>query len=370
MKRLKSIDIFRGLSMVWVLVAHLQHWWLRLEDMWLYDFTWMIFDVMGASGFLFIGGVSTSISYKNRISKANNSENYNTNMIRGEYMFRAFCILLLALLFNFFVVIGTNDITQIWTWFVLLTVAVSLFMAWPLLKTLKIFRILLGAIIWILNQLILEFLTYFKGTLNIYGILYYILYNTIDLDPILSFFPFFLFGTVIGDIIFDVYNIENPIERKSALKKKLILPFFIVGGLLISSGIIFQFPTFLEHRTFPWMIYALGVEITFLSFLISGEEFIIGETEKSYKFLYYFSYYSLTLYLSHNLLYPLFLRRLNAVNIWIYILITTIITGLILRTMYKKFGQKASIKITIGRIGSGLMRKIEEIKKEKLIKSN
>ena len=360
MKRLHSIDIFRGLSILWMLVAHLQHWWLREEDLWFYHLTWAIFDVIGSAGFLFIAGISTAISYKNRIIKAENSENYNLNMLRTEYMFRACCILLLAILYNFVSVVRTGNLLFIWTWFVLLTTAVSLFIAWPLLKTLKSVRVILGAVIWVLNQYILVFLSGYKGHLNTYGILFYILYNTTEVDPILAFFPFFLFGTVIGEVIFDVYAIDNQAERNSALKYKLVFPLFIIGACLITLGILFEFPTFLQHRTFPWMIYSLGVDLVFLSVLISAEEFLFNETKRNYNFLFYYSYYSLTVYLAHNFLYYIFSSQLNACNIWFFILVTIIITSFALRILYKTLGRNASVKQTISRLGAGLAEYCEK----------
>jgi uncharacterized membrane protein len=359
MKRLKSIDIFRGLSILWMLVAHLQHWWLRKEDLWVYYFTWAIFDVIGSAGFLFIAGISTTISYKNRLIKAENSENYNLKMLRTEYMFRASFILFLAILYNFVSVVRTGNLLFIWTWFVLLTTAVSLFIAWPLLKILKSVRIILGAVIWILNQYILAFLSGYKGQVNSYGILFYIFYNTTEVDPILSFFPFFLFGTVIGEVLFDVYRINNQVERNLALKNKLVFPLSVIGACLIAFGILFEFPTFLQHRTFPWMIYSLGVDLLFFSILITAEEFLFNETKRNYNFLFYYSYYSLTIYLAHNVLYYVFNSQLNAYNIWYFILVTIIITSFALMILHKTLGRKASVKQIITRLGAGLAEKFE-----------
>jgi uncharacterized membrane protein len=360
MKRLHSIDIFRGLSILWMLVAHLQHWWLREEDLWVYHLTWAIFDVIGSAGFLFIAGVCTTISFKNRMIKAENSENYNLKMLRTEYMFRASCILFLAIVYNFVSVVRTGDLLFIWTWFVLLTTAVSLFIAWPLLKISKLVRIILGAVIWIINQYILAFLSGYKGQINTYGILFYILYNTTEVDPILSFFPFFLFGTVIGEVVFDVYSIDNQQKRNLALKNKLIFPLFIIGACLISFGILFEFPTFLQHRTFPWMIYSLGIDLIFFSVLISAEEFLFNETKRNYNFLFYYSYYSLTVYLAHNVLYYVFNSQLNAHNIWYFILVTIVITSFALMILYKTLGRNASVKQTISRLGAGLADKFEK----------
>ncbi|MFX1259779.1 MAG: heparan-alpha-glucosaminide N-acetyltransferase domain-containing protein [Promethearchaeota archaeon] len=364
MKRLKSIDILRGLSMLWMFLAHLMIWWLQKEDLWLYRATFAICDVLGSSAFLFVAGLSTVISYRNRLIKVKILADYNKKMVKKEYMFRALFILILALIYNTVVAIGAEDLKMIWTWFILLTVAISLFAGWPLLKTSKLFRIFFGAIIWLLNQFIFAFLLPFKDESNIYGLLYYIFYHTEDLNPILSFFSFFLFGTVVGDIIMEIYKMENKAERKNALKSKLIFPLLIIGVILIGIGVFFKYPMFLQHRTFPWKIYTMGILLVLLSILIFAEEFVFVNIKKSYRFLFYFSYYSLSVFLVHNLLYFLFYRQLNAVNIWIYVLLTILLVGLTLRIIYNKWGLNASIKIQLGRLASGITKCMEERKKK------
>ena len=67
MERLKSIDIFRGLCMGWMFLGHLIDWWIKPEFNWLESLTFSIFDPIGASGFLFISGVSIALSYRNRM---------------------------------------------------------------------------------------------------------------------------------------------------------------------------------------------------------------------------------------------------------------------------------------------------------------
>jgi uncharacterized membrane protein len=359
MERLKSIDTLRGLSMAWMFLGHLQNWWLSEKDFWVYDLTFCIMDVIGASAFLFIAGVSTAISYNNKYEKANSSENYNLRILKIEYFFKSLSILIIALLYNLIFAFGTNNLLNIWTWFVLLTMAISLFLAWPLLRTSKIFRISLGMIIWIVNQFLYRFIMPYKGQ-GTYGVLYHLLYNTPDLDPILYFFPFFLYGTVLGDVIHKIYTIENQEQRSLTIKNSLIKPLFLIGFILIIGGILFQFPMFLSHRTFPWMFYSLGIQLTLFSFLITGEEFIFKKVKRDYRFLFYFSYYSLSVYLIHNLLYFLFYRQLNAVNIWIYVIITFIIIGLVLRFMYNIWpGPKFSLKFQLGRFCLGIAERLD-----------
>ena len=61
LQRIKSIDIFRGLCMAWMILNHLINWWLKSEFFWLHGVAVMILDPIGASGFLFISGVKLRI---------------------------------------------------------------------------------------------------------------------------------------------------------------------------------------------------------------------------------------------------------------------------------------------------------------------
>ena len=167
MKRLKSIDIFRGICMGWMFLGHLLDWWLKAEYFSLKNFTHSILDPIGASGFLFISGVSIAISYR------------------------------------------------IWTWFVLMTAAFSLLITWPLFKLSKKTRIFICFSIWIINQFIYNFLSPHQGLTTLQGVFYHILYNDLSQDTLLNFFPFFLFGTVVGDVLYEIN-----FNKKTTTKKK------------------------------------------------------------------------------------------------------------------------------------------------------
>lgn len=345
--------------MMWMFLGHLFGWWINPKDSWIIEPLFAIFDPIGAAAFLFISGVSVTLSYRDRLRKAEILKNPNKSTIKNEYLFRALILLIIALIYNNFIAIGTMDSLQIWKWFFLLTISCSLFIAWPLLKVRKIFRISLGAIIWIANYFILEFLKNYQGQPNIYGVIFFILYNSLDMDPILFFFTFFLIGTVIGDIIFEIYLKDNPNERKSAAINNLLIPSLIIGTILTIFGVFFEFPNFLRNRTYPWLVYSLGINLILISVLFNLEERDIFNVKKSYKFLFYFSYYSFTVYLSHNILYFLFLDQLNATNIWFFITTTTILFGLLLRLIYKKLGPIASLNYQIGQLASYLAKKID-----------
>ncbi|MFX0153292.1 MAG: heparan-alpha-glucosaminide N-acetyltransferase domain-containing protein [Candidatus Hodarchaeota archaeon] len=375
MKRLKSLDTFRGLAMLYMLVGHLITWWPVPEiKVIMMSFYISILSPLGAAGFTFTSGISTFISYRNRLIKVEKLDNYNLSQVKYEYLFRALFIIILGLIYNIFVAILYMDPLQIWAWFILLTLGVCLLISWPLLKTSKIFRLVLGALIWIFNQIFLILLTPFEGQFNLFGFLYHGLYHPIDQNIILSFLPFFLVGTVIGDIIYDLSLIDNDLEKRKSVKTKLLYPFMLIGTILIVIGFYFLYPSLFTEKVLSiksniwWLMYSLGIEVILVSVFITVETYEIFKPEKSYRFLYYFSYYSLTVFLLQNINYFFFYQSLYFYNIWFYILITVIIYGLFLRFAYNKWGPKFSLKIQIGRLASGATEKVMNRSRKNLSK--
>jgi len=125
-------------------------------------------------------------------------------------------------------------------------------------------------------------------------------------------------------------------------------------------GAIFSFPDFLFHGTFSSMLYSIGTVLVLLAILLYIEEFEIVKTKKSYRFFYYYSFYSFTIYLAHNPLYFLFFGQLNAFTIWIAIVGVYIFLTLLLKGIYKKGGKYASLKVLISILSSKLANKLEE----------
>jgi hypothetical protein len=347
-----------------MVVGHMITWWPVPDEKWILISYVSILSTLGAAGFTFISGISTMISYRNRLIKMEKVENYSFSQVKYEYLFRAIFIVILGLIYNIFVSIMFMDPSLIWTWFILLTLGVCLLMSWPLLKTTKTFRIFFGVIIWIVNQVILALLTPFRGQFNFYGITFHILYNSIDQNIIFSFFTFFIMGTVIGDIIYDFSLIDNELDKRTYVKKKLLYPSLIMGIILITIGFYFLFPFLFTEDILSiksnlwWLMYSLGIELILISIFITIDVYELFKPEKSYRFLYYFSYYSLTAFLLQNINYFFFYQSLHWYNLWFFILITVMIYGLFLRLLHNRWGSKLSLKIQIGRLASGATRKV------------
>ncbi len=301
MKRIKCIDILRGLAIICMFLYHIQIWWINKNDISIINALYSTYAILGTTGFLFISGVSTMLSYKFRMQKID--KEYTKRVIKREYFFRALFILIIALLYNIFIAFTFGIITDIWKWFILLTIAFSLLLAWPLLKTSKLLRVYVAGIFFCVDQFLVVFLANFQGQLNLFGILFYILYNSLDQDPIMSFFSFFLIGTVIGDLIFETQQKEEFSQRKYYLTRRFLIPCLIIGGIMIFCGISLQipeilkvekagfdatvdFPNFLSRGTLSWMIFAIGIELVLISVLYSIEVLEIFKIKRSYKSLY------------------------------------------------------------------------------------
>jgi len=363
-QRIKGLDSFRGFIMLVMVWGHLLDWWLREEDIWFSNALLPIVRVIFGPGFLLLAGISITLSYRANLVKITKRDDFNYNILKKEYLFRATFILVVALGYNSFVALQFFNPLDLWKWFMLLTMSFSLFSVWPLLKLPKHIRLIISIIVWILSYFFLKYLLPFQGQANIFGIIYYLLYNSIDVIPFPHYFSFLLIGTILGEIIFDIYQKKSQEERKLLLKKRIILPLFILSFFLIIISVALDPQLSLEKTSFIWIIFALGVNLLLLSSFIGFEDFRLKINKRRFKFLYYFSYYSLTIYLIHNILYFLFLNQLNIVLFWILGIITCFVFGLILRLIYNKFGPIFSIKVQLGRLSSGLAKKLEKEKAE------
>ena len=174
MIRFKSVDTFRGICMTWMFLGHLLEWWIKPEYLFINTITHYALDSVGASGFLLISGLSMALSFRRKSSQIDS----NPKHIKNQYFLRAIFLLIIALLYNIPTAIKYNSFFSIWIWFVLLTAAFSLILAWPLLKAPIYLRVIIGFSIWFANSYLFMYLSNFKGEFSINGVIYYILYRT------------------------------------------------------------------------------------------------------------------------------------------------------------------------------------------------
>jgi len=360
MQRIKSVDVVRGFS-IWIMVyGHMLQFWIRPEDFWLKFWLYAFLAPIGATGFLFISGVSATLAYKNNLQ----TQKFLMKTMRNTFLLRAIFILIIALIFNFSVaMVFGGDLTDIWSWNALQTIGISLLLAWPLLKTSKMVRLSVGTFAIIFNQVLLIALAPYNGQLNILGVTYHMLFNPVDTYVILNYYGILLIGSVMGDYIYDLKNGSEQNRKEFLFKNKAMVCSLLIGISVTIFGILFFYPSFILFNSISSVLYALGFIIAFLAVLIVIEILELIKTKKSYRFLYFYSYYSFTLFLGHNVLLILFIDQLNAyLTIWIVVAAFNVIFGFLLKTMHDKLGIRASVKAGISILSGFIAMKIEKKK--------
>jgi hypothetical protein len=372
MIRFKGIDIFRGICIFYMTFGHMLNWWLTKTDFWLYDFLWNVGAPIGGAGFLFVSGLSASLSYRKQLAKTLDSDEFSIKRARNEYLIRALEIFVISTLWNTFGYLYLG-LPGIWLWFVLQTISISLLMAWPLLKTTRLFRLFICFCFWIGNELILTLLAPHSGEVSGLGILYFILYNSPEQNVILGYFPFLLLGTILGDILFEASIIKDPTEQSFFLKSKFINTNIISGLGAIMLGFFLNYPAFMNKQTFSSHMFIVGIELLIISLLIYIKDLKNYKFKKSFSFFEFYSYYSFTIFLLHHLLFFLFQPQFNALEIWLYIVPIMSLWTLLFRFIYTKIGKFASVKFIFNKIAVYLAEKVDiislgNLKKLKTIK--
>jgi hypothetical protein len=340
--------------------GHMLEFWIRNQDIWLRDWLYAFLAPIGATGFLFITGVSSTLAYKSN----QQTKKLPMKTMRNIYLLRGLFILIIALFFNLGVtmVFGGGDLADIWSWNALQTIGISLLLTWPLLKTSKIFRVSIAILVIILNQILLSILIPYNGQSNLLGIFCHLLFNPVDTSyAILTYYGIVLIGSVIGDYIYDMKNGEDKKKKEYLLTNRSIIYIFFIGLSIFIFGILYLFPNFIYFNTISSVLYALGFIVASIALLIVVEVLELIKTKKSYNLLYYYSYYSFTIFLGHNVLLVFFMGQLSAYHtIWIAVVLFNVILGWLLKTMHDKLGQRASVKAGISILSAFIAMKIEK----------
>ena len=351
--RLGSIDLFRGLCITWMIITHTIEWWTISKFSYEIRLITMVVDAMGAGGFLFISGMSLTLSYHKKREITQNTHEYNYRQLRLEYFLRALFIFSVGTFYNIFLMIRLWNILIMWEWFILQTLPFSIMLMWPLLRYNIGFKVIIAALLLILDYFLYNLVSSFANEFsNPYGIIYFIVYNGHQFSPILGFFPFFIIGSIIGDTIHNNYfNFEKKIDIKNnQLIRKFFLPLMIIGICLILIGYFVIHPGILKKNQLSWLLYAAGIQLIIFSALFTIEKLVSITFNNRYRFFYYFSYYSFSIFLLHYPIYFLFLDSLTLSQYFLLIPFLVILIGIGLKAIYHKLGQLFSLKAQISRL--------------------
>lgn len=367
-KRLRSIDTFRGICILWMIIGHSMGWWIISQDYYteLFFYINVLVDAMGAAGFLFISGMSLTLSYHEKLEKVKIIDDYTYERFRCEYLLKAVLLLFIGIGYNLIVVFRDMNIQNLWSWFIFQTIPFCMILFWSLFKINIILKAGIAIGILIFNEIIYVLLVPFRGNFeSIFGIIYYFMFNQVELSPFFRYFPFFIIGSLIGDLLYSKISQEKEFAKKDIMIS-FNLSLMIIGiSLIFASLYIIPFEI-LERFNISWPIYAIGVHLLSFSILLSIESSIPIKLKKKYRFFFYFSYYSFTIFLLHYPIYFIFTDKLSAVQFFPIILITIIIIRFFLVLMYEKFESKFSLKYQLGRLSINLVHYFEKRNSKKI----
>ena len=275
MERVRTFDILRGIAIFLMLITHGLLYWLDLDSYWLLTLFRLISNTFLVNGFVFVSGLCFGYSWNYQIE---NGVPFKKIYLRS--LKRTFLLFILSFIYNFIAIfVNEYGFTNIWYWYILQTISFSRLLGLILINIRKVIRFII-ALIWI-------FFTPFviKWSQN-NDLFYFLLFNPINADSIMIFFPFFIFGTLFGDLISNLTTKSNEIiatETKKWLKMAMRLAIFLlIMGIFIgimqptnselgtyyianlnkNSNWKFQtLPLFLIRGSYVWCIYSLGWEI-------------------------------------------------------------------------------------------------------------
>ncbi|MBD3215305.1 MAG: DUF1624 domain-containing protein [Candidatus Lokiarchaeota archaeon] len=362
-KRIGSIDLFRGLCIFIMFLSHLGIWWISSEEYQVFFmYVWQPIGrpIAKGSGFILISGVSVALSYSKNIVDDHNFFEEKKRIWRNKSYIRAIVLFIIAILVNL-LIMSFDPNAKIYDWWILVTLSICLFCTWELMKLSIKSRIVFG-IGWIGLNHFINMLFYNYRNLSIFSDFLMEFFYPIDpgQNSILVFFPFFIFGTVLGSIL---SNIDfDRTDNMREFFKSFTLPLILASFSAIILGVTFQFPNYIIANTTSFVIFALGLDSLILCLLITLEKKTqINFNPKSSPF-YYYSYYSLTLFAFHYIFFPFsFIWALDFITFWYVLFIALVPFTLFLVSMYKKVAGLFSIKYVVTVVSEFIAMKIDEI---------
>lgn len=286
--RIQAIDIFRGIAILVMIIAHTSEYWLVPEYKWFHAIFLIFADVMGANAFIFAAGLSMAMQYQEQTQKVKKNVQYTHGQARSYMFVRTFWIIGLAFLLNFIGAVAIGAEIELWIWYVLQTIAFARLACYPFLQKSPYTRLMIGIFFILFTDLISTNLG------KISAELYYIFFNRTDLNGPFPFFGFFFIGSAFGDWVstwsqnnFDLNKLPAVLgPNKLKAMGLCLIVFGMITGLSLNTDraaqVLLTFlnyntiwitalPAFLARNTTSWSIFSLGWEFLWLGLLIQRD---------------------------------------------------------------------------------------------------
>ncbi|MHA1870972.1 MAG: heparan-alpha-glucosaminide N-acetyltransferase domain-containing protein, partial [Promethearchaeota archaeon] len=212
--RLKTIDIMRGISIFFMLLAHAGETWMITSSRWINGWFFVVFNVVGGNTFIFSAGLGYGFSYRRYKRK-----NLDKNEIILKINSRTYAMFIIAFIFNIATVfIKHTGIEGLWTWNLFQTLAFVRFFEAFLIKLKRKYRFIIAFLIILPNSFLAMWTFYNQGTNSLADVITYVLYQPWIAYGLLFSLPFFIIGELMGESmewIFTTYR--RSLDKKSIM---------------------------------------------------------------------------------------------------------------------------------------------------------
>ncbi len=374
--RIRSLDLIRGLCVLFMLITHALSFWFVPSSMWLFTLEGITAGSICASGFVFISGASFGFSWaKNERAGIPQKEQY----LKGI----ASAIVLYILAFSNNALAGkvnADGFASLFYWHLFQALAFSRLLGLLFVKVKRVPGIILVVGLIAFAAIFLQLIDYGQTSDPLKFTLFSIFFRRLDDYPIFVYFPFFLMGMVIGKEIQSFT--EKPTLNLGVLKNWLLIgAIFMVAGVLLGFQLsklvlgwglldwlstypfatLDALPFFLILDTYAWCVFFTGFQICLLmlSFYYWDirplKQTPAGKSSKK-GMLDIFGKYSLTIYMAHMVIYA-FPLRLDYLTIWLPTLAFVLVAWVVFWQLDRLGKGKISLEYVMGIFGEWLFRR-------------
>ncbi|MBD3228667.1 MAG: DUF1624 domain-containing protein [Candidatus Lokiarchaeota archaeon] len=381
-ERIESIDIFKGLSMFWIIGGHCCFFWVSYDAQWLYDILLIFFWTITGVGFIWLSGMNLAISVNSK-----QESSWSEKQIKSYTLKRIGILIIFSFLYNFMICITMADLNwqYLGAWFVLQTISASMLILIFLIKTNNIVKILISFIIIFGSHPLYSWLMSLGSTGTF---LYYLFFFSYERFPFLPWTALAFIGYVVGDYFYKAkYNIGKYKSEKT-LKRFIFYLIGVGAGFLffgIISGLNFpnsgywaeiaghhveilnrnpywnfsSLPYFLLKGHWSFFFYSIGIDLLLLGILTYYSDYL-KRSNKIFKGFSFTGKFSLSVFFYHHIGIPLFPAMFGVFLIWpIWISYAVAIIAFVW-LLVKKFGAKGTVEWVLVVLTYNSKKKIQE----------
>ena len=330
-RRIDSLDVTRGLAMMFIILLHFCLAWLDDNVVFLAAAGQIFLEFLGPAMFIILSTISVVFTVKKKQGKIPEKNIRNGMFMRGLF------IIIFGFIYNMFAL-------KIWGWNILMFIGFGQIFTYYALKLDKIPRMIIGLLILFSSEFIRDFFWIVQNDNLLYGIINYIISSPQPEITLLPWLSICFIAPVFGEYMYDIM-----MEGTKEAYMRLVKVFLIIGCCIALFGIFIgleqkyftdilynpdsSYPyinllkmwnqqpiapvtglvKFLITGTYSNVLYTLGLDLITIAIIF----YLIDIKKNDNIFIRMLKFYgkaSLTLFLIEYLFFPLFIRRFSVIE--------------------------------------------------------